>query len=183
MKLPRTLPGEAALLAALVLVITLLANSLHPNGLDLTRNYFPKAIPDSNPDSIDPGVKQSSLPAHDFTVLSLDDMIAWQPYALEADGGVILLDARNAKTYAVGHIPGARLCDHYHQDRYVPALLEAMNKADMVIIYCAGGECEDSIQLATDLVYHHGLSKELLAIFEGGYEQWTQANLKTVEGE
>ena len=48
-----------------------------------------------------------------------------------------------------------------------------------MIIYCAGGDCEDSIQLATDLVFTHGLSKEMIAIYEGGYEEWVNAELGT----
>jgi 3-mercaptopyruvate sulfurtransferase SseA len=47
-----------------------------------------------------------------------------------------------------------------------------MQEAGYVIIYCAGGDCEDSIFLATDLVYRYGIEKEVLYIYEGGMEEW-----------
>ncbi len=178
MKPPRTLLGEAVLLAAITLAVALVANALHPKGLDLGRDYFPAPEIDVEGNG---EVKQGLQ--HDFNLISFDDVKAWQPYAKDEDGGVVILDARSEKDYEVGHIPGARLCHHYHQDLYVPELLSLMNAADMVIIYCAGGECEDSIQLATDLVFTHGVHKELISIYEGGWEQWTEAGLDVQEGE
>ncbi len=178
MKAPRTLLGEVVLLAALVFAVSLVANALHPKGLDLGRDYFPAPQAEEDPET-----GQSTGLQHDFEIISFDDVKAWQPYARDEDGGVLILDARSEKDYKVGHIPGARLCHHYHQDLYVPDLLPLMNNADIVIIYCAGGDCEDSIQLATDLVFTHGVAKELVSIYEGGWEEWFEAGLETQTGE
>lgn len=180
MKPPRTPLGEAVLLAAITLAVALVANALHPKGLDLGRDYFPVSKLENEPAENGEGGKKLQ---HDYTVISFDDFQAWQPYAKDEDGGVLILDARSERDYKAGHIPGSRLCHHYHQDLYVPELLPQMNAADMVIIYCAGGECEDSIQLATDLVFTHGVHKELISIYEGGYEEWTEAGLEVQEGE
>ena len=61
-------------------------------------------------------------------------------------------------------------------------MLEELRAADIVVIYCAGGDCEDSIQLATDLVFTHGLTQELIAIYEGGFAEWVNAGLEVREG-
>ena len=169
MKLPRTLLGEAATLAVLVLIVALIANALHPKGLNLGKDYFPH--------------DSSTNLQHDFDVLSFEDTKDWYPYAKDEDGGVVFLDARSEKDYVAGHIPGARLCHHYHQDLYVPEILDLLKGADMIVIYCAGGQCEDSIQLATDLVYRHGVPKAALAIFEGGYEQWIDDGMEIQKGD
>lgn len=178
MKPPRTLIGEAVLLAAMTFAIALVANALHPKGLDLGRNYFPA----DQVEDVENGEPAQGL-QHDFAVLSLADVKDYQPYAAGEDAYYLILDARSEKDYKVGHIPGARLCHHYHQDLYVPNLLSQMNAVDLIIIYCAGGDCEDSIQLATDLVYTHGVPKELVTIFEGGWEEWEEAGLEIKEGE
>ena len=178
MKPPRTILGETVILAASILALALVANALHPKGLDLGKNYFPVPPPVSDSDS-----GQASGLQHDFQIMDFDEVQAWQPYAKDEDGGVVILDARGEKDYVEGHIPGSRLCHHYRQELYVPDLLDLMNNADTIIIYCNGGNCEDSIQLATDLVYTHGVNKDALAIFEGGWEQWINADLEVQTGD
>lgn len=188
MSRPRSLLGEILILAALTLAIALLVNGLRgQSGLDLGRDYFPA---DSLPGKVDSGSGEevadsqggtSTKLEHGYESFSLEDAQDYQPYA-EARDGIVFLDARSAKLYEAGHIPGSRLCYHYQQDQYIPDLLEELRAADMVVIYCAGGDCEDSIQLATDLVFTHGLTQDLIAIYEGGYEEWVEAGLEVRAG-
>ena len=42
----------------------------------------------------------------------------------------------------------------------------------IVVVYCKGGDCEDSIFLARDLVYKHAVPLESLYIYEGGMNDW-----------
>ena len=179
---PRSLATEILLLAVTSLAIALIVNAVRGNsGLQLGRDHFPAdslEAPEDNGagESGEAAAEGSGKPQHGYQSFSLEDAKTYQPYA-EARDGIVFLDARSKKLYDAGHIPGARLCHHYRQDEYLPALLDELREADMVIIYCAGGDCEDSIQLATDLVFTHGLSQEMIAIYEGGYEEWVNAEL------
>lgn len=187
---PRSLATEILLLAVTSLAIALIVNAVRGNsGLQLGRDHFPADSLEATAGAGEgEGGAQASegtgKPQHGYQSFTLEDAKTYQPYA-EARDGIVFLDARSKKLYDAGHIPGARLCHHYRQDEYLPALLDELREADMVIIYCAGGDCEDSIQLATDLVFTHGLSQEMIAIYEGGYEEWVNAELAiaTTEGQ
>ena len=121
-------------------------------------------------------------PVHDFGVMELDMMVEFLPEFAVADSGIVLIDARSKEHFEETRIPGARLVHHYRQEDTIAEHLPAMKEAGYVVIYCAGGDCEDSIHLATDLVYHHGLEKEVLYIYEGGMEEWEAAGHPVVEG-
>ena len=83
------------------------------------------------------------------------------------------MDARRRSQYERGHVPGA-----YCVPRNDPAALEqlvaAAQAAFQIVIYCQGGNCEDSIFTAQDLVYRHGIDPSLVYIYEGGWDEWTK---------
>jgi rhodanese-related sulfurtransferase len=183
---PRSLSGEVLILASLSLAAALLVNGLRgQSGLDLGRDYFPADSIAAEPgdglgDAAENG-ENAGKPQHGYTSFNLADAQDYQQY-LDDQDGVMFLDARSEKLFEAGHIPGARLCHHYRQDQFIPAMLEELRAADIIVIYCAGGDCEDSIQLATDLVFTHGLTQELIAIFEGGFAEWVDAGLAVRAG-
>lgn len=193
---PRSLLGELCLLAAVVLAVALVANAVHPRPIDWGRDYFPAntlGAPASGDGAADgaaardasgagQGAGADAPPQHGFQVLTLEDVELYAPYAGPEDPGVVFLDARSEKKFRAGHIPGALLCDHYQQDAWLPKILDRLKAADIVVIYCAGGDCEDSIQLATDLVYRHGLAQNAIAIYEGGWEEWRAEGGAAEEG-
>lgn len=144
-------PVQTLAVGGIVLVLALLNSWLNPSAVDLDRNYFAKL--------------------HDFQTIEADDIVEFLPELMESSFAV-LIDARDAAHYAGGHIPGAYLLDNYKIDDYIGAALPAMQEAGFVIVYCKGGDCEDSIFLATDLVYQHGIEKEVIYIYEGGTEEW-----------
>lgn len=183
---PRSLSGEILILVSLTLAAALLVNGLRgQSGLELGRDYFPADSIATEAGAATSGAHKNDeiagKPKHGYTSFTLADAQDYQQYLDEQDG-VIFLDARSEKLFEAGHIPGARLCHHYRQDQFIPAMLEELRAADIVVIYCAGGNCEDSIQLATDLVFTHGLTQELIAIFEGGFAEWVDAGLEVREG-
>lgn len=178
---PRSLAVEVLLLAVTSLAVALIVNAVRgQSGVQLGRDYFPADSIATPAEDLGAGEQNShsatGKPQHGYQSLNLADAQAYQPYA-ESREGIVFLDARSKKLYDAGHIPGARLCHHYRQDEYLPELLDELRAADLVVIYCAGGDCEDSIQLATDLVFQYGLSQELVSIYEGGYEEWVAADL------
>ena len=52
-----------------------------------------------------------------------------------------------------------------------------------MVVYCKGGDCEDSIFLARDLVYKYGVALESLYIYEGGMNDWLEQQQPTTTGD
>ena len=96
---------------------------------------------------------------------------------------IMILDARKRPEFLVGHLPGARLCDSHRQEKALPTLRPLLKEAFEVVVYCAGGDCEDSIFLATDLVYREGVDPAAIRIFEGGMKAWRDAGKPVEKGD
>ena len=80
------------------------------------------------------------------------------------------LDARTPDHYADGHIPGAHnFPAHDILDR-AEELLELVPTAAPLVIYCGGGNCEDSFE-AYDLLV--GFGYEDLHIYKAGWGEWS----------
>ena len=156
--------AQSLAIALVAIALALVANTVHPRGLDLSRNYFPSA------------------PEHPFQVIDLEMAQEYAQYISEGPGGFAFLDARKEESYQDNHIPGALVCDHYQQDRFIPGILPRLAEAMVIVIYCTGGNCEDSIFLANDLVYRHGIASEIIYIFEGGIQAWREASLPLNKG-
>jgi len=95
----------------------------------------------------------------------------------------VFVDARDRDFYLAGHIPGAVHLYHYESAKHIDEVRPILQEAFMVIVYCNGGDCEDSINLALDLVGSYGLPNENVHVFEGGMDVWKAAGLPVVVGE
>jgi len=168
MTLPTSTRGQTVVFTAIVLLLAILNSLLNPSALDLGTNYFPQSQSSASNEGEGAG---DGLPEHGFNIITGDEILGFLPDLMQSNMAV-LLDARSAAHYTEGHIPGAYQIDRYHLEEYVPPVLPAMQEAGYVMVYCAGGDCEDSIFLATDLVYRFGIEKEVLYIYAGGMEEW-----------
>ncbi len=84
----------------------------------------------------------------------------------------LFIDAREDWEYAEGHIAGA-IHLPYEQAITDPALLERVDPGDKpIIVYCGGGSCEISINVAWELL---GVGKTHIAVYMGGFPEWQQA--------
>ncbi len=95
-------------------------------------------------------------------------------------GALLFVDAREPEEYAAGHIAGAV---NLPADATVtdPALLESLDSGGRVLVtYCGGGTCEQSLTLAWSLV-NAGHPKVL--VFMGGYPEWEGAGYPVETGE
>ncbi len=186
MTAPRPLPvlGQTAAAAALAVGLGLVANALSPRGLDLRRDYFPKT---SAPAPIAGSVAATSAaPAAAAAAPGVARLDRARAEALFRDprreqGLVLFLDARGDAAFAAGRIPGARQFDRYHLDRHVAEVLGAAALAQEIVLYCNGGDCEDSELAAADLI-QLGVPAEKLAIYAGGLAEWRQHNLPVATG-
>jgi rhodanese-related sulfurtransferase len=152
---PRRLLPQMFAVAAATLGAALLVNALHPQGIELGRDYFAK-------------------PQHDFAVVSAEDFRSWSEYLNDPAGDFIYLDARRHSQYERGHVPGA-YCVPRNDEEALQIAVTAAGKAMVVAIYCHGGNCEDAIFLAEDLVYRQGLDPGVVMIYEGGWEEWQKS--------
>lgn len=93
----------------------------------------------------------------------------------------IFIDARDDKHYQEGHIPGAFQLNYYRPDAHLPLVIPMAQVAEKVVLYCNGGNCEDS-ELAALLLRDAGIPGQKLFVFAGGFTEWAGAGLPVERG-
>ena len=63
----------------------------------------------------------------------------------------MFIDARDEAHYREGHIPGAYEFDPYYPEKYFPTALPPCQAAEQIVVYCHGGDCDDSESAALTL--------------------------------
>lgn len=174
--------------------IALGANQLSPRGLALSRNYFPTgtnqaavapkpapAAPSPAPTNEPSEAEQISERLHDkgLQELKLDQVETRFRDPRTQDGRIVFVDARSQDDYQLGHIPGAYELDPYHPEKEIGAVLPICQAADEVVVYCTGGDCEDS-DTAAILLRDAGVPNPRLFVYGGGFGGW-EANHLPVE--
>jgi rhodanese-related sulfurtransferase len=91
----------------------------------------------------------------------------------------VIVDAREAVEYEAGHIAGAR-CLPFDDAAAKPELLEPFKHLGRpIILYCSGGDCELSKDLAKSMLAE-GIRKVL--VFTDGYPAWQAAGYPVEKG-
>jgi len=91
------------------------------------------------------------------------------------DSGVLFLDARRTSVYEQGHIAGARPFSVWESDidEKVNKLFEERGdpkqQAEPIVVYCSGGDCEDSHMLAQKL---WGIQYNNVYVYKDGFPDW-----------
>ncbi|MCG3136939.1 MAG: hypothetical protein HJJLKODD_00777 [Phycisphaerae bacterium] len=181
---------ESVILLGLAAGSGLMFNVLRSQGLELSRNYFPPVPPfvktsqpviplATQPTSAaasslsQPALEPSKL-SHPFNTLTLQQVY---DFYVAGDPTVLFIDARDDEHFADGHILGAVQFNYYHPELYLDKVLAAAATAETIIIYCNGGDCEDSI-LATEYLTSQittPLDVNRVYIYEGGISDWRAA--------
>ncbi len=123
--------------------------------------------------------------AHGFQELSLDEVVALYEHANTGAGLHLFIDARDDEAFSRGHIPGAIQCDFYRIDYYFPEVLARAPAAEKIIVYCNGGECEDSLYVCGELL-KADVPRARVLLFRGGWEEWRSREdlpIETGDGE
>jgi rhodanese-related sulfurtransferase len=97
--------------------------------------------------------------------------------ALHAGGTAPFLDARRTNVYQQGHIAGARPFSVWESDvddKVKAFFAEGHDQSQPVVVYCSGGDCEDSHTLAQKL-YFVGFDNVL--VYKDGFPDWQKRNL------
>ena len=164
-------------------------------GLKLTKNYFAKVAVPKRPSQTaravtktgpkpEAATKQSDEPKHldhEYQDVSFADAVAIFEDSNTELGVNIFIDARNDAAYEEGHIPGAIQADHYRLEDYIDNVLAFAEGAEKILVYCNGGNCEDSILVCGDLI-EFDIAYENIFLFSGGWKAWTGGNMPVATG-
>ncbi len=97
--------------------------------------------------------------------------------------GVLFLDARRSSVYKDGHIQGARSFPVWESDidaRVKAFFEEGRDQRAPIVVYCSGGDCEDSHMLSEKL-YFVGFDNAL--VYKGGFPDWEKRGLPASKGD
>jgi rhodanese-related sulfurtransferase len=90
-------------------------------------------------------------------------------YMKRTKNNIHFIDSREPDVFAAGHIPGAMNVSFDHLDKEADKFL-ALPKEDLIVLYCDGGDCHLSHDLAE---WALGQGYGRLAVFTGGWAEWS----------
>jgi rhodanese-related sulfurtransferase len=99
--------------------------------------------------------------------------------------GVLFLDARRTSVYEQGHIPGARPFSVWESDiddkvrKLFDERSDSRDQEKPIVIYCSGGDCEDSHMLAQKL---WGIQFNNIYVYKDGFPDWERRREPTHSG-
>src|SRR4051794_10741233 len=168
---------EAIILAIAGLLFALAATALSPRGLRPARNYFPSA-PGARTNATakawapSPRSLAERLQQWGLKLASSNEVAQLFRDPGYEQGLIVFVDARNDHAYQSGHVPGAWQLDRYRPEAYMPTVLPLCLTAQKIVVYCAGGACEDS-ELAAVMLRDAGIPAANILVYGGGITEWT----------
>jgi rhodanese-related sulfurtransferase len=114
---------------------------------------------------------------HPWKEIGTDDAAALQR------SGTLFLDARRSNVYRDGHISGARSVPVWEaglDDKIKAIFAEFPDQTIPIVVYCSGGECEDSHELAQRL-YLAGFDG--VRVYKDGFPDWDKRKLPVTKGD
>lgn len=179
---------EAALVAAAGLALALVANEISPLGLALGRNYFPQKTDEPPPVAgtnfmaLSPAQRLAvELKAKGLQSVDADRVTQLFRDPRYRQNAVVFIDARDEPHYLEGHIPGAHDFDPYRPEKYFANVLPLCQSAGQIIVYCNGGDCDDS-EAAAILLRDVGIPNSKIFVFGGGFAFWKTNGLPVETG-
>ena len=190
---------EAALVVAIGTLFAFAANQVSPRGLALTRNYFPQGtgrLVSANPPAgrphnttgtnsvaFDPAqLLAAELQEKGLQLIDRDQAMQLLQDPRLKSNLVVFIDARDEQRYRDGHIPGAYEFDPYRPEKYFDAVLPVCKAAEQIVVYCNGGDCDDS-ETAAILLRDIGIANQKLLVYGGGISEWVTNGLPVETGE
>lgn len=158
------------LAASISLVAGILINQLRDTPLPLVYKGKAERLQDSVQRIATKEAPPAPAPAvHLPEKLSLEEFSSY----VESKGGLVL-DARPEIFHRLGHVPGALSLPRDDFEKGYASLKEKLeaDRSQPIAIYCSGASCEDSGLLKKSLA---ALGYTNLALFEGGWGEWTGA--------
>lgn len=180
-----TAPGQATDPAADATTVD--APDSDPAGDEPVDDHDPAASPHGEAtapadDPFAPAHVLERLASHGLEALSFAEARALHEDPMYGFGLYAFIDARQPEPYAEGHIPGAWLFDRYRPEGYLADMQTLIATCEKLVVYCNGGECDDS-EFAADFLRQFGARPGQLYVFVGGMEQWRHEGLAIETGE
>jgi rhodanese-related sulfurtransferase len=103
--------------------------------------------------------------------------VAYDDAAALQSQGALVLDARRTSIYEQGHIAGARPYSVWESDiddkvnKLYEERSDPREQLKPILVYCSGGDCEDSHMLAQKL---WGVQFNNIYVYKDGYPDWTK---------
>lgn len=91
----------------------------------------------------------------------------------------IIIDSRDSSTYAAGHIKGALSLPLAEAGTLVPEFSGRIPKTAMLVLYCNGYSCEDSVELGRRFI---AAGYPTVYYFDGGFPAWRDENYPVARG-
>lgn len=187
---------EAILVAVVGAAVSFAANALSPRGLKLNRDFFGTGTQNKRaPGQATNGpaltatnaaatieLLKARLESEGLQLAGSNRVIELFHDPRVEQGLVVFVDAREDAHYQEGHVPGAYQFDYYHVENFLPTILPICQVAQEIVIYCNGGNCEDS-ELAAKFLSAAGIPKEKLLVYGGGMAEWATNGLPVEVGE
>lgn len=194
---------EALLVTVAGSGLALALNAARADGLELGRDYFPRdasaagrgvgasktspvtAAPSQSKagameaqpgDAAEAAIRQR-LAEKGLQAIAHDEVVTLLHSDMGLAGAYLVVDARRADDFSAGHIPGAVHLDPFFPDAGLAQLLPLLGVAQRIIVYCNGGECDDS-ESAALLLLQFGAQSDRLAVYTGGIKAWSAAGLE-----
>lgn len=131
------------------------------------------AAPGSNAPADSLAALAARLAGHGLKLADTNRVLQAQNDPRRATGQVLIIDARDDQHYQTGHLPGAVQFDYYRPEAFLPQLIPALQLAREIIIYCNGGDCEDSELAAVMLREFAPNARDAVYVYAGGYAEWS----------
>lgn len=149
-----------------------LANQISPRGLKLTRNYSGTPPAQPSGESVEDRLKAQRL-----HLIKRPEVEQLFHDPRREQNAILFIDARDEEDYQKGHIPGACEFFPYYPEKYLPTALPLCEIAEQIVVYCAGGDCEDSQAAAIYLRDTVGIPGDKLLVYGGGMTEWETNSL------
>jgi rhodanese-related sulfurtransferase len=182
---------ESLLVTLAGVVFALAANQFSPRGLSLTRNYFPatdgsgasvvRESPVNATHQTPAEALLTQIKARGLQLASSSQVVAWFHDPRRQTHKLVFIDARNDEDFQKGRIPGAWLFDPYHPEQYFTNIIPVCQAAEQIVVYCHGGDCDDSLT-AAGLLLDIGIPGSKIAIYGGGMNEWPDTGLPVETG-
>ncbi len=163
---------EGLFVAVIGAVVALAANRFSPRGLNLTRNYFPAGGVTATNASSPANLLAARLQERGIHLANSNQVSQFFTDPRYGQELIVFIDARDEQHYLDGHIPGACLFDYYHPEKYIATVLQLCQTAEQIVVYCNGGDCEDSV-FAANMLRDAAIPGEKLFVYGGGIAEWT----------
>lgn len=142
-----------------------------PTPPPVVKPTLPKPVPPTQPPtnaSASTPTPKVFAPHPDKPWVEVSGEDVWALYSRKAP----FFDARRSSVYEEGHIAGARNISVWEGDlkqRIQQVYEEGLNPEGPIVVYCSGGDCEDSHMLSEKL---WGIGLNNVLVYKDGYPDW-----------